>query len=457
MIFTPAEPQQLMIDHLRRVPNALCFVGLGIGKTAATLYRLNEMFLSGEAFAALVIAPLRVINLTWPNELDTWSQFGWMKWANLRTEAGQRAFLNGRAHIYGINFESIPSLVSLVERRKKKLPFDVLVVDELTKAKAPGSKRIRQLRKNVPRVPFNIGMTGTPAPNSHRDLFGQVRLIDGGERLGTVHETFLKEHFYSDNYAGYPRWEAKAGACTKIEKAISDITISLKTSDWLDLPDQVVEDIEIPFCDDLKKRYRKLENDLIIELRKDKVLNIASSAALITKLLQFTSGCMYDDERATHPLHNLKFDALKKIVPKHETLLVAYIFKHEEARLRAQFPHARFFADAKNEDQQRQLLKDWNAKKIKMLCAHPASTSHGLNLQHGGNAMVWLTRTYSRELTEQFIARLHRRGQNEVVYVYNIDIPSTVDDAVAEALATKSANEQRLIAALQMLESYRNK
>jgi len=223
MNFVPAEPQQIMIEHLRKVPNALCFVGLGIGKTAAILYRLNEMFLSGEAFAALIIAPLRVINLTWANEIQAWEQFRWLKWANLRTESGQRSFLNGRAHIYGINFESIPALVSLVERRKGKLPFDVQVIDECTKAKAPGSKRIRQLRK-LSRVPFNIGMTGTPAPNSDRDLFGQVRLIDGGERLGKVNETFLKENFYSDSYSGYPKWEPKAGASARIHAKISDIT-----------------------------------------------------------------------------------------------------------------------------------------------------------------------------------------------------------------------------------------
>lgn len=455
MTFTPAEPQQIMIDHLRKVPNALCFVGLGIGKTASILYRLNEMFLSGEAFAALIIAPLRVINLTWRNEIETWTQFRWLKWANLRNKAGQRAFLNGRGHIYGINFESIPLLASLVERRKGTVPYDVLVIDESTKAKNPSSKRINLFRRKVPRVERNWALTGTPVPNSNRELFAQVRLVDGGERLGTNYADFLRTYFHVTTYGGFPKFEEKHGTAALLERKISDITTTLKSSDWLSLPDMVVEDVEIHFTPELKDKYKTLEKELVIELRQGKTINVASAAALVTKLLQFTSGEMYCDEGKHHPIHNLKFDALKKLAAQHETLLVSYIFKHEEARLREQFPHARFFADAKNEEQQRRLMKAWNAKEIKMLCAHPASVSHGLNLQHGGNAMAWISRTYSRELTEQFIARLWRRGQQDVVKVYYIHAPNTVDDAVAEALATKAQNEARLVAALQMLESYR--
>lgn len=456
MTFTPAPPQQIMIDHLRRVPNALCFVGLGIGKTASMLYRLSEMFLNGEAVAALVLAPLRVINLTWKNEIEQWSQFSWMKWANLRTEHGQCAFLNGKAHIYGINFESIPSLVSLVERRRGTIPYDVLVIDESTKCKNPSSKRVNLFRRKVPRVERNWAATGTPVPNNNRELFAQARLVDGGARLGTSYTHFLQEYFHVTTYSGFPKYEEKNGAASKLEAKLADITVTLKSSDWLDLPDQVVEDVEIQFDRELMDKYKTLEKELIIELRQGKTINVASAAALVTKLLQFTSGEVYYDEKKHHPIHNLKFEALKGVVKKEGNLLIAYIFKHEEARLREQFPEAKFFADAKNETQQQQLLKDWNAKKIKMLCAHPASIAHGINLQHGGNAIVWISRTYSREMTEQFIARLWRRGQKDVVKVYYLHASGTVDDAVAEALATKASNEARLISALQMLEQMRN-
>lgn len=456
MIFTPAPPQQIFIDHLRRVPNALGFIGMGVGKTAAVLQNLTESFLEGGATASLVVAPMRVAALTWPAECHDWDQFRWLRVANLRTESGQRAFLNGRAHVYTINYESLHVVVNLIERRRGSVPYDVAIFDELTKAKNPGSKRINHYRRKVPRVERHIGLTGTPVPNTHRDLFAQVRLIDGGKRLGTHYAEFLRQYFHVSTYGGFPKYEEKAGAAKTIEDKIADITCTLKSSDWLNLPDTVVEDIEVHFTRELHERYKKLERELVIELRKDKVMNVASAASLVTKLMQFTSGHMYDDERDVHPIHNLKFDALKKLVSEQkQPVLVACIYQHEQSRIRKQFPQARFFADAKNEEQQRQLLSDWNAKQIPLLVAHPASCGHGLNMQHGSSVMVWLSLTYSREMYEQMIARLARRGQENIIRIYRIMVPGTVDDAVAEALASKAENEQRLIAALQMLESYR--
>jgi len=456
MLFIPVEPQQIFIDHLRKHSNALGFIGMGVGKTAAVLSRLSEMFLDGESSAALIIAPMRVANLTWPSECRDWDQFQWMRLANLRTESGQRAFLNGKAHIYTINYESIPLLVKLVERRRGTIPYDTVVFDELTKAKNPGSKRINLFRRKVPRAERHIGLTGTPMPNSWMDLFAQVRLIDGGERLGTNFTQFKREYFYgSENH--FAPWKPKRGTAELLEKKISDITVTLKSSDWLDIPDTVFEDVEITFPTELQERYKKLERELVIELRQDVTLNVPSAATLVTKLLQFTSGHMYDDVRDVHPIHNLKFDALRKIAKdEKQPLLVACIFQHEQDRIRKQFPHARFFADAKNPTSQKQMLDDWNAGKIQMLVAHPASVGHGLNLQRGSSVMVWLSLTYSRELYEQMIARLARRGQENIIKVYRLMVPGTVDDAVAEALATKAENEARLISALQMLESYRN-
>lgn len=458
MNFVPDKPQQIFLKHLQQHPNTLGFIGCGIGKTAPCLQHLSEMFLDAGAVAALVVAPMRVANLTWPSERDTWDQVRWLKIANLRTEAGQRDFLNGRAHVYTVNYESLPVLVNLVERRRGKLPYDCVVWDESTKTKNPGSKRVNLYRRKVPRVPCNIALTGTPAPNTHRDLFAQVRLVDGGERLGTSYTQFLRDYFHVTSYGGFPQYEEKHGASTKIEQRIADITCTLKSSDWLNLPDQVIEDVEVHFTPELTRRYKTLEKELVIELKKDHVMNVASAATLVTKLLQFTSGHMYDDEKDVHPIHNLKFDALKKLVDAAEQpVLCACIFRHEQDRIRRQFPQARFFADAKNEEQQRKLLADWNAKRIPLLVAHPASCGHGLNMQHGSSLMVWLSLTYSREMYEQMIARLARRGQENIIRIYRIMVPGTVDDAVAEALATKSANEARLIAALQMLESYRTK
>lgn len=454
--FTPVEPQRLIIEHLERCHDALVFVGMGVGKTASVLQRLSDMFLNGEAVAALIVAPLRVVNLTWPAEVRDWSQFRWMKVSNLRTEKGQREFLDGLSHLYLVNYESLHHVVNLVERRGGKLPYDVCVFDELTKAKNPSSKRINHYRRKVPRAERNIGLTGTPMPNSSIDLFAQVRLIDDGARLGTNFSSFKKEFFMQPAYPFAP-WREKTGTLQHIEEKISDITITLKSSDWLQIPDTVYEDVEVSFTPELQDKYSILENELVIELRQDKTINVATSAALITKLLQFTSGEMYDDEKQHHPIHDLKFGALAKIIKAEgNPVFVACMFIHEYERMKQHFPNSVFFNDAKTIAAQEKLMADWNAKKIPILFAHPASIGHGLNLQFGSSVLIFISLTYNREWYDQIIARFARRGQTEVTKVYRLMIPGTVDDAVAEALATKAASEARLIAALQMLESYRN-
>jgi SNF2 family DNA or RNA helicase len=455
MKFTPVEPQRLFIEHLRNTPDAMGFIGMGIGKTAACLARLNEMFLDGEAVSCLIVAPMRVANLTWPAEVKQWEQFRWMKVANLREEKGQRAFLNGTAHVYLINYEAMNLLVSLVQRRGGTIPYDVVIFDEVTKAKNPSSKRINLYRRKVPRAARHWALTGTPIPNSLLDLFAQVRLIDNGQRLGSNFLEFKKHYFHAPAIPQRP-WEAKNFTAATVEEKISDITLTLKSSDWLDLPDMVFEDVEIKFTDELRKKYELLEAELVIELKKDKTINVASAAALVSKLLQFTSGNMYDEDKIVHHIHDLKFDALRALAKKEkQPLFVASIFKHEQDAIREQFKEARFFADAKSIKDQHKMIEDWNTGKIKMLVAHPASVGHGLNLQYGSSVIVWVTLTYSRENYEQMIARLARRGQENLIKIYRLMVPGTVDDAVAEALANKAENEARLISALQMLESYR--
>jgi SNF2 family DNA or RNA helicase len=346
--------------------------------------------------------------------------------------------------------------VNLVERRGNKLPYDVIVWDELTKAKNPSSKRINFYRRKVPRPARNIGLTGTPMPNSHIDLFAQVRLIDDGARLGTNFTKFKQELFMQPAYAFAP-WKAKKDTPQFIEQKIHDITVTLKSSDWLNIPDTVYEDVEVKFTPELQEKYETLEEELVIELRKDKTINVASAAALVTKLLQFTSGEMYDDEGEHHPIHSLKFEALRKIIKHEKTpVFVACQFRHEYVRMKEHFPESVFFNDAKSVEAQTKLMADWNAKKIPILFAHPASIGHGLNLQFGSSILVFLSLTYNREHYDQIIARFARRGQTEITKVYRLMVPSTVDDAVAEALANKAENEARLISALQMLESYRS-
>jgi SNF2 family DNA or RNA helicase len=346
-------------------------------------------------------------------------------------------------------------LVNLVERRGGKLPYDVCVLDELTKSKNPSSKRINFYRRKVPRPTYNIALTGTPMPNSHIDLFAQVRLVDDGARLGQNFLQFKKTYFCAPHFPFQP-WKAKEGTVQFIEEKIHDITITLKSSDWLQIPDTVYEDVEVKFTPELQEKYDLLEEELVIELRKDKTINVASSAALITKLLQFTSGEMYDDEKAHHPIHDLKFDALKKIIKAEgKPVFVACMFHHEYSRMKEWFPDSVFFNDAKTIAAQTQLMADWNAKKIPILFAHPASIGHGLNLQFGSSVLIFISLTYNSEHYDQIICRFARRGQTEVTKVYRLLVPGTVDDAVVEALANKKENQSRLMSALQMLEAMR--
>ena len=461
MKFPSSEPQDMLTQHLLDHPHALGFVGVGIGKTSATLAALSRLLKSGESKGALVIAPMRVANLTWPMEVQRWDDFNWMRVANLRTEAGKRAFLQGKAHIYVVNFESIPILIKLLKGRKDvgmDAPYDVIVVDEIGKIRNPSSKRVNAYRREMPHEKHARiwGLTGTPAPNTLMDLFAQVRFVDGGKRLGRAFDLFKQTYFRPTGYQGY-QWKELPGSQEKIENRIADITLTLRSKDWLNLPETVVEDVEVHLPSDLANRYREFERELVLEIRKDKDITAANAAALVSKLLQFTSGSVYDEEGKYHELHDLKLKALERIAKEADSpLLVAVAFKHELARIRERFPQAKFFQDAKGLKAQKDMLEEWNAGRIPMLVAHPKSMSHGLNLQAGGNNLVWMSLTYSRDDYEQTIGRLERRGQDAVVKVWRIMCPDTVDYAVATVVEEKRATEDRLLTALQLLESCRD-
>jgi SNF2 family DNA or RNA helicase len=399
---------------------------------------------------------MRVINLTWPMEIEQWDDFSWMKVANLRNQAGKRAFLQGSAHIYLCNFEGIPNLVTLIES-KKTLPYDTLVIDESTKIKNHSAKRPNAYRRVVPHEKHKRiwALTGTPAPNSLMDLFAQTRFVDGGVRLGRSFSLFQQTYFSPSGYNNYV-WQEKPHAQEAIQNRLSDITLTLRSKDWLDIPDTEVIDIEVPLSKDGLSKYKEFEEELILEVASGEEITASNAAVLVGKLLQFTSGAVYDTESVWHDVHPLKIKALELIMQKAgEPVLVACAFKHEQERMRKAFPKAHFFADAKTESAQKELLRKWNAKEIPMLVAHPKSVGHGLNLQHGGRTLVWFTLTFSREDYEQMIARLSRRGQEDIVRVYRLMCTNTVDYAVATVIEEKKSTEDRLLKALKLLESYR--
>ena len=456
MKFIPEPPQKIMIDKIVNQEVVFAIVGMGIGKSSSVLAAFCKLQEDLEVQSMLVIAPLRVCNLTWPMEVQQWDQFKHLKVANLRTPLGRRAFIAGQADVYVANYEAIPMLVKLVEKRGGTVPYQMVVYDESTKAKNPASKRINLLRREIPAVPRRVNLSGTPSPNSLLDLFAQVRLLDDGHRLGRSFDHFKKTYFAASDYQQY-NWEPIAGAEDRIEARIADITLTLRTSDWLkDIPDCHVEDVEVKLASHILSQYEEFKKELILELRQEVQITAANAAVLVRKLLQFTSGCIYDAEKKTHEVHDEKIKALGKLVKQTKgPILVICDFKHEQDRIRRRFPQARFFADAKTPALQTSLISQWNRKEIPVLVGHPMSMGHGLNLQMGSQTMVWMSLTYSQEQYAQTIARLHRRGQKDVVTVYRLMVPGTVDDVVAEVLEEKRNTEQRLLTALMLLEGDR--
>jgi SNF2 family DNA or RNA helicase len=455
MKFVPAPPQKLFIRHLLTHDTAYGNVGMGIGKTAAVLCAISALLEEQESIGALVVAPLWVTNLTWMMEPKEWDDFKHLRIANLRTELGRRSYMVGNADLYLCNYEFLPKLVEMTKKRGGTVPYDTVLWDEATRAKNHKSVRINEYRKGMPRVKRNWAMSGTPAPNGLMDLFAQIRLIDEGIRLGRSFDHFKRTFFHPTDYMQY-NWEANAGAKETIEQKISDITLTLLSEDWLDIPQPVFEDVEVKLPDDVMRDYRKLEKDMLLELKNGKTITAGAAAAILTKLMQFTGGAVYDEERKWHVVHEEKIAAIRKIRKSVKTpILVLQMYQHEIERLREAFPDAEFFADEKGMTAKQDMLRRWNAKKIPMLVCHPASAGHGLNLQHGGNTLIYYSLTYSHEFYEQAIKRLVRRGQTETVTVYRLMCPGTVDETVAAALADKKGEENRLFSALKRLEAAR--
>lgn len=428
-----AEPYQVLIrDFLLSHPRALGIVGLGMGKTASTLSALHHLFRDGEIRSALIVAPLRVANLTWPNEVFKWDEFRWMRVERLTNKKP-----SGRSQLYTINYERLPSL--------KALSFcDVVVFDEITRAKNPKSKRVKAfqpLLKNHRRW----GLTGTPRPNSLMELFAQIRILDDGQRLGRSFSAFRDAWFQKADYMGYT-WNPREGAEDKVYQRISDLSLTLRSSDYLDLPDTIVEDVEVTLPVNVRDTYETLEKELLA-LIGDREIVAPSAAALVNKLLQICGGCVYDESKAAVNVHDAKIEALRKILRDSgdENVIVFTNYIHERERVAAAVggtDAAKFKGDIETA---------WNSGKIKTLVADPRSLGHGLNLQKGGRTIVWYSPTWSREYYDQANARVARKGQSEQPLVYRIICKDTVDEAVIETLREKGDGQAQMLAVLKNL------
>jgi SNF2 family DNA or RNA helicase len=447
-----------MTQHLLGNKRCALFCGCGLGKTAAVLDAINQLYADFATRGVLVIAPLRVCNVTWPSEVLHWSQFRWMKVANLRTTEGMKALRERSAQIYVVNYDSLQSFAKnyLLHCIKNKVPlaFDTVVYDELTKFKNHRSKRAKAVVPMFLSCTKRIwGLTGTPTPDSLLDIFAQVRAIDGGERLGKSFGMFRQTYFRATDYMEY-NWVPREGAREQIYARLKDFALTIKSSDYSDrVPDIVEEDVEITLPEGAREKYEILTRELLLVLEGEGDVTAKNAAVLSNKLLQITSGAVYlegEREGEFAIIHALKDIALDKIIADTDgPVLVACSYRHEIERVRANYQSAVVFSDYTKPEDQMAIVAEWNAGKIPILVAHPASIGHGLNLQAGGCTVVWRGLTWSRELYDQFNARVARRGQTKTPKVYRIISQDTIDYAVVNSLSRKEEEQTKLLDALK--------
>lgn len=434
--------QNRAIEFIKDKERCGLFLSMGMGKSVSTLTAISDLQDSFAVQKVLVIAPLRVANSTWAQEVEKWKHLEHLK-VSVCTgpEKARRSALHREADVYVINRENV---VWLVDLYKKKWPFDCVIVDESSSFKNPSAKRFRALKKILPYTNYMVLLTGTPSPNSLMDLWPQMYMIDFGESLGRT-ITGFRQRFFEQDFMGY-RYTIRDGCADKIHNLISDRVISMSAEDYLDLPDRIDLETKVELPLGVMKRYKELEKTLLAELETGEEIEAVSAAALANKMLQFGNGAAYHDEHKNWAeIHKEKLDALADIVEDNpdENILVAYNYKFDLERLQKRFPQAVVL------DKEHETIERWNRGEIKILLAHPASAAHGLNLQRGGAMCVWFGLNWSLELYQQFNARLHRQGQTKPVRIIHIVAKDTIDERVLMVLKDKDATQASLLNALK--------
>lgn len=441
MKYKPYDYQTFATNFVLEHPACGLILDMGLGKSVITLTALWSLLLdSFDVGKVLVVAPKRVAENTWPTELKKWEHLDGLTWSLvLGSEKDRRAALQRRAKIYIINRENVTWLVD-----NYRWDFDTLVIDELSSFKSSKAQRFRALKKVRPRINRVIGLTGTPQPNGLLDLWPQMYLLDMGQRLGRFVGGYRERFFLPDkrNREVIYSYKPKEGAEEKIYELISDICISMKAADYLDMPELVASRVEVQMNAKEQKLYEGFERDMVLHL-KDGDLDAVNAAALSGKLVQMANGAVYGENRKVHHIHDRKLDALEDIIEaaNGKPLLVAYWYKHDLERIRQRF-EVRTIDTPKD-------IADWNEGKIPVALIHPASAGHGLNLQDGGSTIVWFGLTWSLELYQQLNARLWRQGQKHTVVIQHIVAAGTHDEDIMNALEKKDMSQTALIAAVK--------
>lgn len=452
MNYRPYDYQRTAIQWIIDKPHCGLFLDMGLGKTVSTLTAVQQLIDDCEVSRVLVVAPKKVAETTWSTEAEKWDHLKDLRVVKVLGSEKQRcAALAEKADVYVTGRDNF---VWLVGKYGGQLPFDVLVIDELTSFKSAKSERFKAMRIAAPSVKRVIGLTGTPAPNGLIDLWAQMYCLDQGERLGKsisrYRETYFKTHKWNNIIV---RCDVKKGCDKIIRDRIADICLSMQAKDYLQLPKLITHKVKVQLSPKTAAAYAKFEREKVLEFKTEhgeEPANVLanSAAGLMNKLSQFANGAIYDDERNAHEIHSEKLDRLAEIVEaaNGSSVLVFYQYKHDIPRIGSKLKGLKVVTYTGEGD-----LQQWNAGNIDVLLAHPASTAFGLNMQQGGHYIVWFGTGWNLELYQQANARLHRQGQEHPVMVYQLICENTVDERASAALEGKKGVQQSLLDSLNYL------
>lgn len=440
MRFIPHDYQTKAIQRIEDQSHCGLFLEMGLGKTVITLTAIQDLINDFAVRKVLVIAPKRVAEDTWSREHQKWDHLRDLRISKVLGDAKQRAAaLRTDADIYVMGRDNT---VWMIENGF--FDFDMVVIDELSSFKNPQAKRFRSLRRVISKACRVVGLTGTPSPNGLMDLWAEMYLLDGGKRLGKTIGVYRETFFRPGRRNGYVVYDyiPLKGAQDEIQRRISDICISMTAEDYLQLPERIDNVIPVKLSPEELTVYKQMEKDQLLHLQDETVVAL-SAAAVMNKLLQIANGAVYTAEGTIARIHQQKLDALDEIIDTTDgPVLVFYSFRHDLEAIQERFPSARLLNRAEDID-------DWNAGKVRILLAHPASVGYGLNLQDGGHVIVWYGLTWSLELYQQANARLHRQGQKMPVIIHHLIAEGTVDEQVMKALKSKDTSQAALMNALK--------
>lgn len=440
--YHPHEYQTYSTEFILTHKAAGLFLEPGLGKTVIALTAVWRLLYDYfDATKVLVIAPLRVARDTWGRECEKWTHLNGLTISKvLGSEKERKMALYRKADIYVINRENVEWLV-----KTKEWDFDTVIIDELSSFKSPSAKRFRALKKVRHKIKRIVGLTGTPAPNGLLDIWSQIYLLDGGERLGRTFSGYRSRYFHPQKYinGGIPTdYTINEDAEEKIYEKISDFCISMKALEYLQMPDIILNKVDVELSEKEMKLYRQMERDLLLPL-EDSDVDAANAAVLSNKLLQMSGGAVYDEFGDVKLIHDRKLEALEDLIEaaNGKPVLIYYAFKHERDRIKKQF-------NAGDINTSEDIAK-WNRGEMNVVLCHPASAGHGLNLQEGGCTIIWFGLTWSLELYQQANARLWRQGQKQTVVIHHILTKDTIDHRVMAAIDNKDTSQSALIEAVR--------